>query len=230
MTTARGSDPERALQDFISDMEQLCSGAKSMLNYIHISAVFSASAKVLVTALGNRNFHSVQQAAHHGVAAFLCDMSHLLHPMLTETAARNVSSILWASAKIGVRPDCLAFVADLTDRFLYLTRRPTATERPNAQDVSNVLWALATMKHTTTSSASVVDACCVQFSSLLRTPEAAKQPTAQVCANVLWALASPEHTPKDETFVGLCCEHVSLLIKSSDAAQQPTAPGCANTL
>ena len=60
LTSARGGDPEEALQDFITDMEQLCSGAEPMLNHIHVSAIFSATAKTWVPALGNRNFRSGQ--------------------------------------------------------------------------------------------------------------------------------------------------------------------------
>jgi len=107
------------------------------------------NAKIWLAAKDNRNFKPVQQAAHQYVEAFLRDMSQLLHPMLPVTAARSVSTIFWSSAKIGLSPDSLApgVASDLAERFLYLIARPTAAERPNAQEVSNVLWAMATMKH-----------------------------------------------------------------------------------
>ncbi len=189
LTSVRCSHPEEALLRFIKDMEQLCSGARSSINPVHISAVFMATAKVWVAAMGNHKFWSAQFAAHREVEMFLLHKLNLLRLMLPDTRAQAVSNIMWSSAKLGLTVSEPEMVNSRLERFLLSTEAPTAAERPKAQEVSNLVWAIATMQHTTTSNC-FIDMCCAHFGRLMKTSEAREQPNAQNVANLLWGLAT----------------------------------------
>ena len=97
-----------------------------------------------------------------------CSTLLQLKPVLLDVGAREISNILWSSAKMGLNPD--AFVPGMTDalaaKLLQLTRG-AARRQPNAQEAANVVWAVATLGHEPADKG-LINAVCNQFVRLIK--------------------------------------------------------------
>ena len=226
----RGLDPGSATFTFITNMQELLSVTASSMDYINISTIFSATAKVWVAAQRNPKFAPVQQEAYRHVTALLASLLQMLQPMMPQMGAQAVSNILWSSAKLGSDLDSLApgVTHGLMTRFLQLAAAQDTAKQPNAQQTANLLWAVAIMKHQLPSH--VIDKCCAHFDTLINSSRVADRPGAQSVANLIWAVATLEHVPRDRGFVSSSCSHFSHLISSRAIAEQPNAQGTANVL
>ena len=224
MLAVRGLDPGDAIFTFITDMQQLSSVNASSMDYINISTIFSATAKVWEAARCNPKFAPVQQEAYRHVMALLASLLQMLRPMMPEMEARAVSNILWSSAKLELHLDSLvpSVTHGLITRFLQLAAGRDTAKQPNTQDIANLLWAVATMKHQLPSH--VMDKYCAHFVTLINS---SKQPNAQDTANLLWAVATMEHQLPRHV-IDKCCAHFATLINSSRVADRPNAQNVVN--
>ena len=209
---------------FLTNMQQLSSVTASSMDYINISTMFNATAKVWVAARRNPEFAPVQQEAYRHVMALLAILLQMLQPVMSEMGAQAVSNILWSSAKLGIHLDSLApgVTHGLITRFLQLTAARDIAKQPNAQATANLLWAVATMKHQLPSH--VIDKCCAHFVTLINS---SKQPIAQAHANLLWAVATMKHQLPSHV-IDKCCAHFDTLINSSRVADRPDAQNVTN--
>ncbi len=150
--------------------------------------------------------------------------------MLPDVGAREISSILWSSAKLGLNPD--TFVPGMTDalaaKLLQLTK-DEARRQPSAQSCANSLWALASLGHESADKG-LIDAVCNHFARLIRHSDDSKRPNAQNCANLLWAVASLGHYPTDRGLIDAVCGHFVMLMRHHGARQRPTSQGVSNVL
>ena len=219
----RGLDPGDVMFAFLTDMQQLSSVTASSMNYINVSTIFTATAKVWVAARRNPKFAPVQQEAHRHVMALLASLLQTLQPMMPDMGAQAVSNILWSSAKLGFHLDSLAsgMTYGLITRFLQLAAAQDTAKQPNAQHTANLLWAVATTKLQLPSH--VIDKCCAHFDTLI---SRSKQPNAQATANLLWAVATMKHQLPSHV-IDKCRAHLDTLINSS---KQPNAQETANLL
>ena len=226
MLAVRGLDPGDAIFTFITDMQQISSVIASSMDYINISTIFSATAKVWVAARCNPKFAAVQQEAHRHVMALLASLLQMLQPMMPEMEARAVSNILWSSAKLELHLDSLVpgVTHGLITRFLQLAAGQDRAKQPNTQDIANLLWAVATMEHQLPSH--VIDKCCAHFVPLINS---SKQPNVQATANLLWAVATMKHQLPSHV-IDKCCAHFDTLINSSRVADRPGAQSVANLI
>ncbi len=226
----RGHQPDKALLRFYASMEHLCSVAGSLLDHISLSATITATAQLWTTAQANSSFKPSANTAESGLAHLYTSTLLQLKSMLPDVEARQISNILWSSAKLGLNPD--AFVPGMTDalaaKLLQMTK-DEARRQPNAQECANFVWALATLGHEPADKG-LVDAVCYHFARLIKHRDDSKQPNAQGAANIMWALATLGHEPADQGLIDAVCRHFVVLIKHRDARQQPTAQGAANFL
>ena len=72
--------------------------------------------------------------------------------------------------------------------FAHLVGIPIAKQRPMAQEVANLMWALSTMRHTPTVDR-LLNPFCAYMHTLLQSQDESILPNAQNIANMLWALA-----------------------------------------
>ena len=223
MLAVRGLDPGDAMFAFLTNMQELSSVTAASMNYINVSTIFTATAKVWVAAQRNPKFAPVQQEAYRHVMALLASLLQMLQPMMPQMEAQAVSNILWSSAKLGIHLDSLAPDAShgMMTRFLQLAAARDTAKRPNAQDIANLLWAVATMKLELPSH--VIDKCCAHFVTLINS---FMQPNEQATANLLWAVATMKHQLPSHV-IHRCCAHFATLINSS---KQPSAQATANLL
>ena len=226
----RGHQPDKALLGFYASMEQLCSVARPLLNYISLSAIITATAQLWTTAQANSSFKPSADTADFELKQFYCSILLQLKPMLPSVGAQAVSNILWSSAKLGLSPD--AFVPGMTDalaaRLLQLTKAE-ARHQPNAQSCANFLWALATLGHEPADKG-WVDAVCAHFAMLIKHHDESTQPNAQGAANFLWALATLGHEPADKGWVDVVGAHFAMLTKHHDESKRPNEQGAANVV
>ena len=210
-------------------MEHLCAKSQSQVDHIHISAIFSATAKVWFVAKGNHSFFSVQHTCQTKLQVFLGGMCQLLQPVVPQLESRQVSNILWSSAKLGLNLNKLTpgTLASLLKRFLSLIQAPEGRQQPNAQEVTNFLWSLATMGRVP--SDVVVETCCARIVQLINSADTAQRPNAQDIANLFWALGTMKIWSKDTAFLELCCTHFEALMHSQ-ACDRPNAQATANVL
>jgi len=146
---------------------------------------------------------------------------------MSAVGAREISNILWSSAKLGLHPD--AFVPGMTDalaaKLLQLTK-DEARRQPNAQEDANLLWALATLGHEPADKG-LIDVVFKHFVMLIRHHDAQKRPTSQGVSNVMWALGESNHAPPDGA--------ASVILERPTAlcglpSQAPNAQELSNTL
>ena len=94
------SQPADGLLNFCCSMEGLYHTAGPQLNYIHVSAIITASAKVWKLAHSNRNFqHSDFQLRSSLQAVFQHGLNHL-KPSMQSMGAQEISNILCSSALV----------------------------------------------------------------------------------------------------------------------------------
>ena len=226
----KGHQPDQALLGFYASMEHLCSVAGPLLNHISLSAIITATAQMWTSAQANSRFKLTANMAGLELNRFYCSTLLQLEPKLPDVGAREISNILWSSAKLGLNPD--AAVPGMTDalaaKLLQLTK-DEARRQPRAQNCANSLWALATLGHEPADKG-LVDAVCNHFAMLIKHHDAQRQPNAQESANVIWALASLSHTPADKGLVDAVCDHFVTLIKHHDAQRQPSSQGVSTVL
>ena len=153
-----------------------------------------------------------------------------MHPLLADTAAQELSTVLWSSAKLGFSPDDAVpgMVRDVTDRFWQMLNVAEEKHRPNEQNIANALWALAKMGHP--AAAEVLGSVTINFAHLVRSPNAKQQPGAQAVVNVVWALGTLKHTPSDDKLLDQFCTYFCVLLRSQDQRTRPDAQEIANTL
>ena len=153
-----------------------------------------------------------------------------LQLLLDDTAAQQLSTVLWSSATLGLDPDAVVpgMVHGVTNRFLHLINARDENQRFNSQNCANVLWALAAMDHPKAIS-HVVDTVCLHFAHLKQHVGAKQRPSAQNCANLLSAVAKIGHSAATEAMDSVCLHFMSL-DQHSDAEQRPKAQEWANLL
>ncbi|DBB06787.1 TPA: hypothetical protein ACH3X3_009452 [Trebouxia sp. C0006] len=226
----RGRQPTKALLVFYASMENLCSVARPLLDYISLSAIITATAKLWTSAQANSSFKPNADMLDFEMKHLYCSILLQLKPMLPDAKAQAVSNILWSSAKIRLNPDAL--VPGMTDalaaKVLQLTREDVRRQ-PNAQDCAIFLWALATLGHDP-SDQSLTDAVCDHFAMLIKHHDESKRPSAQNCANFMWAVATLGHEPADQSLADAVCDRFAMLIKHSDESKRPNAGGAANVM
>ncbi len=193
----RGHQPFKALLSCYASMEHLCSTAEPLLDYISLSAIITATAQLWTTAQAHSSFKPSANSAAFELKRFCCIIVLQLEPMMSAVGAREISNILWSSAKLGLHPD--AFVPGMTDalaaKLLQLTK-DEARRQPNAQEDANLLWALATLGHEPADKG-LIDVVFKHFVMLIRHHDAQKRPTSQGVSNVMWALGESNHAPPD---------------------------------
>ena len=224
----RGHQPHKALLSFYASMEHLCSVAGSLLDYISLSAVITATAQLWTSAQANSSFKPSANMAGFELKHFHRSTLLQLKPLLPDIEARQISNILWSSAKLGLNPD--AYVPGMTDALaakLLQLAKDEARHQPNAQNCANFMWALATLGHEPADKG-LADAVCAHFARLIRHHDDTKRPNAQEVANLLWALATLGHEPADKGLADAVCNHFARLIRHHDAQRQPNAQGVAN--
>ena len=226
----RGRQPTKALLVFYASMENLCSVARPLLDYISLSAIITATAKLWTSAQANSSFKPNADMLDFEMKHLYCSILLQLKPMLPDAKAQAVSNILWSSAKIRLNPDAL--VPGMTDalaaKVLQLTREDVRRQ-PNAQDCAIFLRALATLGHDP-SDQSLTDAVCDHFAMLIKHHDESKRPSAQNCANFMWAVATLGHEPADQSLADAVCDRFAMLIKHSDESKRPNAGGAANVM
>ena len=213
-------------------MRDLLSAPGLHINYIHFSAVITASTHIWAAA---QHRHSDSFRGH---VALLKKLEALyqrcvqgLRPLLADMSAREISNVVWASATLGFDPDAVVpgMRHDLTTRFLHLVNARQERQRPNAQDCANLLWAFATKDHAAAST-DAVDAVSLHFGCLTQHPDAKQRPDQQACANVLWSLATMGHPAAATEVVDPICLRFASLTRRPDNRQHPTTQTCANLL
>ena len=223
----RGRQPDKALLSFFASMEHLCSAAGPLLNHISLSAVITATAQLWTSAQANSSFKPSANMAGFELKHLYRSTLFQLEPVLPDIEARQISKILWSSAKLGLNSD--AFVPGMTDalaaKLLQLTK-DTARHQPDAQNCANFMWALATLGHDPADKG-LADAVCNHFARLIRHHDARKRPTSQHVSNVMWALAEMNHAPPDGAASGIL-EWFTRLCKLP--GQEPNAQAMSNTL
>ena len=226
----KGHQPDKALLSFYASMEHLCSVAGPLLDYISVNAIITATAQLWTKAQANSSFKPRANVAGSELERFYCSTLLHLEPVLPDVEARQISNILWSSAKLELNPD--AFVPGMTDalvvELLQLTK-VKARHQPNAHDCSNFVWALASLSYEPADKGSI-KAICNSFVMLTKRHDESKRPTALNCANFFWALASLGHEPADEGLVDAVCERFAMLTKHHDALKRPSAQGAANVM
>ena len=94
MQAVRGFDPGDAMFAFLTNMQDLSSVTASSMNYVNVSTIFTATAKVWMAARRNPKFAPVQQEAHRHVMALLASLLQMLQPMMPQMGAQAVCNIL----------------------------------------------------------------------------------------------------------------------------------------
>ncbi len=226
-TGVRGRRPDEALLSFYASMEHLCSTAGSLLDYISLSAVITAIAQLSPSAPAKSGFKPSANSAAFELKRFWGVLLLQLEPMTSAVGAREISNILWSSAKLGLHPD--AFVPGMTDalaaKVLQLTRGE-GRRQPSAQRCANSLWALATLGHHPADKG-LIDAVCNHFAMLIKHHDKSKQPNAKNAANVVWAVATLGHEPANKGLVDAVCNHFAMLIEHHDKNKRPNAQAAA---
>ncbi len=226
----RVHQPDQALLGFYASMEHLCSVAGPLLDHISLSAIITATAQLWTSAQANSSFKPNDNSAAFELKRVYCSTLLQLKPMLPIVEARQISNILWSSAKLGLNPD--AFVPGMTDALaakLLQVTKGAARRHPNAQEAATFLWALATLGHEPADKG-LVDVVCKHSAGLIKHHDDSKQPNAQDCANLLWALATLGHYPTDKGLVDAVCNHFVMLIRHHDARQRPFSQGVSNVM
>ena len=223
----RGHQPDKALLSFYASMEHLCSVAGPLLNHINLSAIITAIAQLCITAQANSSLKPSAIMAGFELKHLYRSTPLQLEPVLPDIEARQISNILWSSAKLGLNPD--AFVPGMTDALaakLLQLAKGEARHQPNTQNCANFMWALATLGHEPADKG-LADAVCAHFARLIRHYDDSKQPNAQDCANFMWALAEMNYAPPDGAASGIL-EWFTRLCKLP--GQEPNAQAMSNTL
>ena len=218
---ARGRQPDKALLGFYASMEHLCSVAGPLLDHISLSAIITATAQLWTSAQANTSFKPSADKTKSGLMHLYLGTLLQLKPMLPDVEARQISNILWSSAKLGLNPD--AFVPGMTDALgakLFQVTKGAARRQSNAQEDANFLWALATLGHEPADKG-LIDAVCNHFAMLIKHHDDSKRPNAQEAANAVWAIATLSHELADKGLVDVVCNHFAMLIKHHDDSKQP---------
>ena len=121
----RGHQPDKALLSFYASMEHLCSVARPLLlDYISLSAVITATAQLWTSAQANSSFKLSANMTGFELKHLYRSTLLQLEAVLPDIEARQISNILWSSAKLGLNPD--ASVPGMTDalaaKLLQLTK------------------------------------------------------------------------------------------------------------
>ena len=223
----RGQQPEKALLSFYASMEHLCSAARSLLNHISLSAIITATAQLWTSAQANSSFKPNANMAGFELKHLYRSTLLQLELVLPDIEARQISNVLWSSAKLGLNPD--AFVPGMTDALaakLLQLAKDEARHQPNAQEYANFMWALATLGHEPADKG-LADAVCNHFARLIRHHDARKRPDSQAVSNVMWALGEMKHAPPDGAASAIV-EWLTRLCKLP--GQEPNAQNLSNTL
>ncbi|MCJ1368708.1 hypothetical protein MMC16_007853 [Acarospora aff. strigata] len=223
LDSMRGFKPATALLIFCSSMQHLYRTASCQLNYIHMSAIITALGHVWPAAQRHPSWQNQPQARHSAEALYDQSLKQL-QPMLQDMGARQISNILWSSAKLGFNPDDFVpgMVHTLADRFLQLMHDANMSQCPNAQNAANFVWALATMHHAAATD-QLLGSVCTYFASLLQHSDARQRPTSQAVANVMWALAVKKHTLKDGRLLDDFFMYMHELLQSQGQRARPKA-------
>lgn len=114
-----------------------------------ISTLLQSAIAQLWAESQNNSEAAYGSAVRENLQSFHWHCLQRLQPKLADMAAQQISTVLWSSAKIGLSPDDCepGMVHALTTRFLVLIDLAPERQKPNAQECSNLAWALATMAH-----------------------------------------------------------------------------------
>ena len=154
LDSRRGFQPSTALLTFCSSLDDLYNSAASVMDAINISTNVTSLSHVWMAAQRHPRFQPDQPQARQTAQALYCLSLKQLQPMMQGIGAQAISNIMSSSAKLGLNPDEFVpgVVHTLADRFQQLMPAANMTQRPNAQDAANFVWALATCNHASCSS------------------------------------------------------------------------------
>ena len=216
---------------FCDSMDALICTVSSQMNHIHFAAVITASAHVWEAAQSDST-HAIYGDLHRKVERVYWQCVQGLQPLLSDTAPRQISTVLWASATLGFNPDkCVpGMVHALMHRFLQLIHTTDARQRPNAQSCANLIWAVATMRHPAASATEALNSACSHFAHLLRSPSVKQRPKAEEVASLVWSLSTLKHPPCDDALLNDLCVHMLTLLQSQECRTWPNAHATSSML
>ncbi|KAL3149780.1 hypothetical protein ABBQ38_013606 [Trebouxia sp. C0009 RCD-2024] len=226
----RGSQPGPAMLEFCSCLEQVYDTVAPKMDAINISTNLTSLSQLWADAQHNRNFRDHDGQVRSNIEAVFRQSLKQLQPMMHSLEVRGISNIVWSSAKLGLDPNEYGqgMVRILLNRFMQLVRAADKRQRPNAQDVANLVWALATMHHAAATS-ELLDCVCSYFGSLMQHPHKWLRPRSQDVANVMWAVAELKHSLEDRLLDDLCM-YMHSLLQAEDLRSRPDAQQVANML
>lgn len=139
--------------------------------------------------------------------------------------AQNCANVLTAVAKMSHSSAAATKMVDsICLHFERLVGSPVAQQRPNAQHVANLVWALGVLKHTPPDDR-LLDGLCEYMRSLVSSHDQRARPTAQATANTLWALAQLKHVPSPDVVTAM---YDHLVVLCQDPCLQPGAQDISN--
>lgn len=220
--------PQAAWTGFCDSMDALLSAAAPGMNHINYTAVLNASSRISGTLMHRlREPNEVRdrlKTLHERCV-------QQLQSRLAEMSAREISTVLLASASLGWNPDAIVpgMVQAWTVRFLQLRDAGVELQRPAAQDYADLLNALATWGHPA-ATPEVVDLISLQFAHLAQHPDIGQRPDAQACARLLGAFAKLKHTATTAEVADPVSLRFAHLVASAKANQRPQARDVARLL
>ena len=133
-----------------------------------------------------------------------------LQPLLADMGVRENSNVLWSSATLAFNPDDAVpgMVHALTSRFPQFIDAEQEKQRPSAQAVANLVWALVILKYTPPDR--LLDRLCEYMQILSRTNQHRFRSNAQDIANMLWGLAQLKHAPSQDVVTAVFDRLVAL--------------------
>ena len=223
------ADPRRVTKSVGDFCKQMLGVSSSpAINFIHYSTIINSTAKVFgASQAALAHSRSQQQESCQLVRHCMKQSLQKLTASLPELRLREASNILWSCAKLKLDPD--SAVPGLT---AYLMSTVAKGSNPTAQDISNAVWAVATLKDVRQPQhvdMALVSALCTQFAACVNSRLAGRPANGQDVSNVLWAAAILGLRP-DTTVLDKLCAYLVFLAERPSAQANLTAQGVANSL
>ncbi|KAL3149758.1 hypothetical protein ABBQ38_013584 [Trebouxia sp. C0009 RCD-2024] len=223
--------PQAALTGFCDSMDALLATAAPRMNHSNSTVVITASMHTWgavhdkltePTGLRERLKTLHERCVWH------------LQSQLEDMSAREISSVLSASASLGWSPDAVVpgMVQTLTVRLLQAHEAGQEIQRPTARDYADLLSALSTLGNPArpAATAEMVDSIALHFARLTQHPDIGQHPNARSCGNFLNAFAKLKHTAATAEVVDPVSVHFARLVASANAKHRPLARDMAGVL
>ncbi|KAL3149757.1 hypothetical protein ABBQ38_013583 [Trebouxia sp. C0009 RCD-2024] len=223
--------PQAALTGFCDSMDALLTAAAPRMNHIYSTAVITASMHTWGAVRGKltepTSLRERLKTLHERCVRHL--QSQLAH-----MSAREISSVLLASAGLGWSPDAVVpgMVQALTVRLLQPHEVGQEIQRPTARDYADLLSALSALENPARPAATseMVDSIALHFAHLTQHPDIGQHPGARSCANFLQAFAKLKHTAATAELVDSVSLCFARLVASANAKHRPLAQDVAGVL